>query len=217
MSESAKVPLFKKFSFGWNAFFREPVAPAVLAYSLLWFSVLSPHGVLLAAFLKDGWKLPEWAIGTFRGCGALFGLIATIVYPLVAGRLGLLRGSQAFIVLQAGAVTLALFCFLSGERSGQIGFLIFILLSRIGLYGFSLGEMQIRQVGIGPNARGKVNGFASALTGIATLALFGAGALLPSTDDFRILIFSSVAAVLFAFCIFTVWIRGKTDKRFSTD
>lgn len=217
VSESARVPFLKKLSLGWRAFFREPVAAAVLAYALLWFSVLSPHGVLLAAFLKDGWNLPEWAIGTFRGCGALFGLIATVVYPRVAQRFGLLRGSQAFIMFQAATVTLALFCFLGGGLPGQIGFLVFILLSRIGLYGFSLGEMQIRQVGITPSTRGKVNGFANALTGIATLALFGAGALLPSTDEFKILIFSSVAAVLFALCIFTFWMRGKTDMKFSTD
>lgn len=208
ISASAKMPFFKKLSLGWRTFFRQPVAPAVLAYAVLWLSALSPHGVLLTAFLKDGWRLPEWAIGTFRGFGAVFGLVATTVYPRVIGKFGLLNGSRYFILFQTTMVVAALFCFYAAGSVGQIGFLVFILFSRVGLYGFSLGEMQIRQVGISANERGEVNGFANALTGVATLALFGAGTLLPSTDDFRILIITSTTAVILAATIFCLWAKS---------
>ena len=209
VSESIRIPFFSKIARGWRAFFSEPVAMAVLAYAILWLSVLSPHGVLLTAFLIDGWALPEWAIGTFRGLGACFGLLATVLFPMITERLGLVKGSRVFILFQAVMVACALIFFLSGGIMGQVGFLACILLSRIGLYGFSQGEMQIRQVGIAPSVRGEVNGFASALTGIATLGLYGAGALLPSTADFRFLVAGSVAMVVLGAVIFFVWSSGE--------
>ena len=206
---ATKASLFAKLTGGWHAFFREPVAPAAIAYALLWLSVLSPHGVLLTAFLKDGWRLPEWSIGLFRGAGAFFGLMATAIFPRVSQKLGVVKGARAFIVFQAVMVVLALACFLSGGWTGQVGFLCFILASRIGLYGFSLGEMQIRQVGIRPEVRGEVNGFASALTGVATLGLYGAGALLPATGDFVWLVGGSVACVVLGALVFAAWSRSR--------
>lgn len=215
-SELSKKTLLQKLTGGWRAFFNEPIALASLAYAFLWLSVLSPHGVLLAAFLKDGWQLPEWAIGTFRGAGAFFGLLATILFPFVIRKFGLLKGTQGFIVYQALILILGLILFFIPGISGQIGFLICILLSRIGLYGFSLGEMQIRQIGINPNVRGEVNGFANALTGIATLFLYGAGALLPETADFKLLIVASVFFVSIGALTYILWQRkhGQTFEEY---
>lgn len=204
--DQSKKSIIEKLTGGWTAFFREPVALVTVAYAFLWLSVLSPHGVLLAGFLKDGWHLPEWAIGVFRGAGAFFGLLATAIFPWAERKWGLLVGTRNFIVYQTGTLIVALAFFFVGGLPGQIGFLIFILFSRVGLYGFSLGEMQIRQVGIAPAVRGEVNGFASALTGIATLGLYGAGTLLPSTDDFGILIVSSVAMVAVGCVVYLVWL-----------
>ncbi|MCM2282654.1 MAG: ABC transporter substrate-binding protein [Bdellovibrionaceae bacterium] len=200
-----RMSLWEKFVGGWRQFFRQPVAPAILCYAALWMSVLSPHGVLLTGFLKDGWDLDEVTIGLFRGAGAFFGLFATFVYPRVIQSKGLLRGSRGFVVFQALMVVLAVVGFFAGGRLGQIGFLVCILLSRIGLYGFSLGETQIRQVGIGADVRGEVNGFAAALTALATLGLYGAGALLPSTQDFSILVVSSALFVILAAVRFSMW------------
>lgn len=206
-SEVSKESILRQLSDGWRAFFKEPIAPVALAYSFLWLSVLSPHGVLLAGFLKDAWKLPEWAIGSFRGAGAFFGLAATIVFPYVVKKNGLKKSTQNLILFQSFMLLIGLFFFFSSQYLwGQIGFLVFILFSRIGLYGFSLGEMQIRQTGINPEVRGKVNGFASALTGVATLFLYGAGALLPKTSDFRILVIGSVLFVGLGAYTYSRWL-----------
>jgi iron-regulated transporter 1 len=207
-----KKTFLQKLTDGWATFFKEPVALAVLAYAILWLSALSPHGVLLTAFLKDGWRLPEWAIGTFRGLGAVFGLAATVIYPRIERKMGVNGGSQIFLAWQSVMLLIALACFFSASLYGQIGFLLLILFSRIGLYGFSLGEMQIRQVGIRSEVRGQVNGFANALTGIATLSLYGAGALLPTTEDFKVLVVGSVASVLIAFAVYSTWIRRFVGK-----
>ncbi len=207
-SPQTKKTMWQKLSGGWSAFFKEPVALVAIAYAFLWLSVLSPHGVLLAAYLKDGWRLPEWAIGLFRGAGAFFGLFSTVVFPWAEKRWGLLNASRNFIVYQALTLIVALVFFLTGGLSGQIGFLVFILFSRVGLYGFSLGEMQIRQIGIGPSVRGEVNGFATALTGVATLALYGSGTLLPATEDFKILIVGSVGFVIVGCLVYGAWLTG---------
>jgi iron-regulated transporter 1 len=179
----------------------------MIAYALLWLSVLSPHGVLLTAFLKDGWRTPEWMIGIFRGLGAVFGLGATVLFPVLLKRVSVERTSFIFLAFQTVAILIGLGFFLEGGDVGRIGFLIAILFSRIGLYGFSLGEMQIRQVEIAPPLRGQINGFASALTALATIGLYGAGAALPSTDDFRILVICSVTLVALALFVYWNWLR----------
>lgn len=213
-SRESKSSLLHQLTGGWRAFFKEPIAPVTLAYAFLWLSVLSPHGVLLAGFLKDAWKLPEWAIGSFRGAGAFFGLAATVVFPLVVKKRGLRKSTQSLIFFQSMMLLLGLLCFFSSDYLwGQIGFLAFILLSRIGLYGFSLGEMQIRQTGINPEVRGQVNGFASALTGVATLFLYGAGAMLPKTSDFRILVIGSVAFVCIGAFTFSRWLGRQPQEK----
>ncbi len=208
-----KETLLQQLAGGWSAFFKEPIAPVALAYAFLWLSVLSPHGVLLAGFLKDAWKLPEWGIGSFRGAGAFFGLAATIVFPVFVKKWGLLKSTKRLIQFQSLMLLCGLFCFYQSENLwGQIGFLIFILFSRIGLYGFSLGEMQVRQTRINPDVRGKVNGFASALTGVATLFLYAAGALLPKTSDFRILVIGSVLFVCIGAFTFSRWLRSQPQE-----
>ena len=213
-SIESKQSLLQKLTSGWQAFFKEPIAPVALAYAFLWLSVLSPHGVLLAGFLKDAWDLPEWAIGTFRGAGAFFGLAATIVFPLVVKKRGLKKSTQSLIIFQSLMLLLGLLCFFTSQSLwGQVGFLVFILLSRIGLYGFSLGEMQIRQTGIDPAVRGQVNGFATALTGVATLILYGVGALLPKTSDFRILVFGSVFFVCVGAFIYSRWLSRQLKEQ----
>lgn len=206
---STTKPSFFQLFRGWRTFFREPVSLAVLAYAILWLSVLSPHGVLLTAYLKDAWKLPEWIIGSFRGAGALFGLASTILFPRGVRKWGLKQASLIFLGFQSLTLIAGYILFLQNEFWGQMGFLLLILFSRIGLYGFSLGEMQIRQEGIREEVRGEVNGFANALTGVATLGLFASGVILPSTEDFQILILSSVVFVVIAFLIFLFWIKTK--------
>ena len=212
-SVESKHSLLQNLTGGWRAFFKEPIAPVALAYAFLWLSVLSPHGVLLAGFLKDAWKLPEWAIGSFRGAGAFFGLAATVVFPMIVKKRGLKKSAQTLIIFQSLMLLLGLLCFFSSQSIwGQVGFLVFILLSRIGLYGFSLGEMQIRQTGINPEVRGQVNGFASALTGVATLFLYGAGALLPKTSDFRILVVGSVVFVCIGALVYSHWLSHHPEE-----
>lgn len=205
VAEISKLSLLSKLKIGWTSFFRQPIAPSMIAYALLWLSVLSPHGVLLTGYLKAAWKMPEAEVGFFRGMGAVFGLLATAIFPIIVAKFGLIRGSRHLLTFQAITLIFAFVFYNIPTSYGQYGFLILILCSRIGLYGFSLGEMQIRQVGIAAHERGEVNGFADALTGIATLTLFIFGVLLPTTSQFSILVIGSVIFVALGCLIFWKW------------
>lgn len=212
-SEIAKRGLFKRLFEGWSEFRVQTCMPAMVAYAFLWLSVLSPHGVLLTAFLKDGWNLPEAQLGFFRGLGAVFGLLATLLFPIVTKKMGLQKSTRAFIFFQAATVTAAGLFFVVPVANGAL-FLCFILLSRIGLYGFSLGEMEIRQRMIPEGARGVVNGAASSLTGLATVVLFALGAVFSTPERFSVLVAISVAAVISGTVVYSFWVtkQGNQDQ-----
>lgn len=203
-SEIAKQGILAKLFDGWGEFRKQRAMPVMVAYAFLWLSALSPHGVLLTAFLKGGWNLPESSLGLFRGLGAVFGLFSTLLFPVVTRKLGLVRSTGAFIFYQALMVVLALVFFLNPVANGMV-FLTFILLSRIGLYGFSLGEMEIRQRMIPEGVRGVVNGAAASLTGLATVVLFALGSYFSTPDRFPVLIVISVAAVIIGAIVYASW------------
>lgn len=207
-----KKPLREQLLGGWPEFRRQPIFLAMVCYSILWLSVLSPHGVLLTAFLKSGWQLPESIIGLFRGLGAIFGLMATLLFPWVVARYRLIDGARKFIQFQAVMVTLSALLFFIPHDWAKLGFLLFILLSRIGLYGFSLAEGQMRQLYIPETKRGAVNGTATALNNLATLILLGLGTIVPPGENFFLLILLSLVAVLTACFGYSLWRPQLSDK-----
>jgi iron-regulated transporter 1 len=204
VSSSAKTSLFHQLAGGWRDFLMQPSAAAMVSYALLWLTILSPHGVLLASWLKTQWDLPEAAIGAFRGLGAVFGLLATLAFPRALTKLSLVAATRLFIVWEALCLLGAAVAFSRGEAA-LLWFAGFVLLSRIGLYGFSLGETEIRQLTIQPEVRGRVNGFAQALTSLATLGVYGSGAVLDAPSDFSVLVYGSVAFVCLGALSFCLW------------
>ncbi len=179
---------------------NKPYSLVIVAYAFLWLSVLSPHGVLLTSYLKDGGKISEFSIGIFRGLGAFFGLIPTFIFPALREKYGLILSSKFFLGFQLLCITLTTLFFYSS--SNIYFFLLFILLSRIGLYGFSIGETEMRQILIPKELRGEVNGIANSTTSMATLCLFLFGIIIGDTQNFDMMIFMSLAAVIISFGLF---------------
>jgi iron-regulated transporter 1 len=194
---------------GWAEFVKQPAALSMVAFALLWLSVLSPHGILLASYLKSERSVSEAALGVWRGFGALFGVFATVLFPSFVKRIGLLSSARMFIVFQASAVLAAAAFFLLGA-SFQWYFFGVVLLSRIGLYGFSIGESEIRQRSISEGQRGQINGVAQSLTTLATLALYGMGAALSGNQSFLWLVVISACSVTAAAAVFWIWSRGRS-------
>lgn len=187
---------------GYKHFVQEPIAPVILITSLIWVSVLSPHGLLLTAFLKSGWDLSEPVIGVFRGLGALFGLSATFIYPVIHVKKGTLQTGKFFISTQSIMLILSLIFFIIEDGWARYLFMTFLLLSRIGLYGFSLAETQLRQVHIPINVRGRLNGLSTSLNHLMTLIIYGLGIIFSETNEFVYLVFISVVAVSLAALLF---------------
>ena len=199
---------------GWAEFVKQPAALSMIAFALLWLSVLSPHGVLLTSYLKSERGVSEAALGIWRGFGALFGVFATVVFPSFVKRLGLLPSARVFIAFQAFAVMAATAFFLLGA-SFQWYFFGAVLLSRIGLYGFSNGESEIRQRSISQGQRGQINGVAQSLTTVATITLYGLGSILTGNQAFYWLVVISACFVTAAAAVFWIWSRGRSANSLS--
>jgi iron-regulated transporter 1 len=201
--------IIKALTSGWTEFVKHPAALSMTAFALLWLSVLSPHGVLLTSFLKSERGVSEAALGIWRGFGALFGVFATLLFPYFVKRIGLLPSARGFVIFQACAVIAATAYFLLGA-SFQWYFFGAVLLSRIGLYGFSIGESEIRQRSISEGQRGQINGVAQSLTTLATLALYGMGTALSGNQSFFWLVVISACSVTAAAAVFSIWSRGRS-------
>lgn len=179
---------------------NEPYALIIISYAFLWLSALSPHGVLLTSYLKDGTKLSEMEIGLFRGFGAIFGLIPTFLFAQMKSKFSLVQTSKIFIWFQTICVICCLISFFCAQNIYV--FLVLILLSRIGLYGFSIGETEIRQHLIPLNLRGEVNGIANSTTSMATLILFAFASIFGSIAQFGIMVGFSVLSVVASLVVF---------------
>jgi iron-regulated transporter 1 len=186
----------------WVEFFREPAVLSMIAWALVWLTVISPHGVLLTTWLLQNWNLSEVLLGVFRGLGAVFGLLATLAFPKIAAKVGLVRAAAFFVVWQAMCLLVAGAAFSIGV-SAHWWFIAAVLFSRIGLYGFSLGETEIRQRFV--QRRGVVSGQVNALTTAATLLVFGAGSMFTDQENFKWLIWGSVGAVGLAALLQVIW------------
>ena len=189
---------------GWQEFLRQPAAGSMISYSLLWLTILSPHGVLLTGWLTANWNVSELAVGIFRGMGAIFGLLATVLFPVAIRYFSLVSATRLFILWEAFCLVGAGCAFALGQDAVML-FAALILLSRIGLYGFSLGETEIRQISIPAESKGRVNGFAQSLTSLATIGVYAAGTGVVNGRGFNVLVFASIGFVVLGAALFFWW------------
>jgi iron-regulated transporter 1 len=208
------LSMLQKYRAGFRAFFKHKLTVPILAYTMLWFSVLSPHGVLLTTFLKGGWNIPEQDLGIFRGLGAVFGVSATLMFPFLVKKFKLIGAAGGLIVLQATAVSIAAAAYMT--NSSHWYFFSAILISRIGLYGFSQGEMELRQRWCADGEKGQINGFASAMNNSATLLLLLAGTFFTNPDDFVILVVGSAFFVCLGAVMFLMWAWQHRHEKLSS-
>lgn len=207
--------LAKKIQASWKTARSSPVFWLFVSSSLLWLSALSPHGVLLTSYLKVGWSFSELELGVLRGLGAGFGFAATLLFAQLTRRIDLLSRGRLFVLLQTTLLIAGLPFFFFGDQSRTFGwvFLGSLLFSRIGLYGFGLAEVELRQRMIPEGQRGLLNGFAQSMTTLASLILFGLGSLFADTHMFHILVFVSVISVATSSVIFFIWSGRVREER----
>lgn len=204
LEKMASNPI-QEFKAGFQEFKKQSFVVPMVANAFLWLSVLSPHGVLLAGYLKDSGHISELSISIFRGLGAFFGMIPTFIFPILIKKFDLVKTSKILLGFQTLCVLIGASAFQFGGQHALPIFLLMILLSRIGLYGFSIAESEARQLYIPVNLRGRINGVGVSLTSFATLILFGVGTFLSRSSDFSILVWMSALSVLIGFIILLKW------------
>ncbi|KAN0031627.1 hypothetical protein ACTFIV_005492 [Dictyostelium citrinum] len=200
---------------GWIVFQRQSVFLVILAYCLLWFTILSPHDSILTAYLSNkGYSYIELSV--FRGLGAIFGLGSTLLYNrLLKSRRAFkdnMNKLSLFYILEEGIFVLICGFFLASSTNWlKYIFMASIILSRCGLYGFEITEIHYVQRLVHHSERGLVSGVESSLCSLAVLIMFIISSSLQSTNNFFILIWVSISFVLAGGLSFFIWFLKYND------
>jgi len=171
-----------------------------IAFTCLFFTVLSPSG-LLSAWLRSRGVQPS-AIAVFRAASQLTGCLGTLLAPAVIQHRSVPR---AGVLLQRGqlaaiAVAAAVFCGMSTARAWtrvqpEAVFMAALALSRVGLWGFDLCERQLLQTAAERRTAVLLFSFEKALTEVAGLCMLAVSLRFSAPSQFGTLVGLSVAAV----------------------
>ncbi|KAK5583012.1 hypothetical protein RB653_004602 [Dictyostelium firmibasis] len=201
---------------GWIVFQRQSVFLVILAYCLLWFTILSPHDSILTAYLSNkGYSYIELSV--FRGLGAIFGLGSTLVYNRLLKSKSIFKNNMnklsLFYILEEGAFVLVSGLFFASSSSNLLKYIFMasIILSRCGLYGFEITEIHYVQRLVHHSERGLVSGVESSLCSLAVLIMFVISSSIQSTNNFFILIWVSISFVLAGGLSFFIWFLKYND------
>jgi len=207
--------IIKSLTTGWVLFIQQIIALVIVANACLWLTILSPHDIVMTAWLKSNplnTNIETYQIGIFRALGAGFGIMATILFPIIHNRVGLITASKIFITWEAVTLILALLAY---YFVGLWGFLALILLSRVGLYGWDVGQVEVLQIGIPESVRGTINAIDGSFTKLATLLTVVAGFALPDPQTFYILIWASVISICSGAILFWYWTFSERGAKFN--
>ena len=204
---SSQKNAFSTFVRGFRGLFGHKVLLASIAYSSLWCSVLD-NGALMTAYLV--WRNVELdVIGTWRGIGAIFGLVGTLLFPrlmkLFGGsyeKSGLVSLWIFWLLLSPGLIAF----FVSGQSvASDYTVMISMAVSRIGLWSFDLAETQIMQTYIVEEERGILNSTQTSLYQAFYVLMQLGGIIFSHPSQFSVLVYISIFVVLGACCLYTYW------------
>ena len=201
-------PFYSLFR-GWRLFTQQPIVLVTFSFTMLWLTILSPHDPVFTAYLMFA-GYPDWELGIFRAIGAVAGVIAAFLFPAIARGLGLQKSMLFFIfeegvMVAAAGVTLWLNLHGYAPEVMRYLFLVFVVLSRPGLYGFEVGEIQVMQQGVPENIRGSVSSVESSLTALAALIFFIPPIFVSNPQDFVYLIWASIGCINVGSLLFAIW------------
>jgi len=80
-----------------------------------------------------------------------------------------------------------------------------VTLSRCGLYGFEIGEVQMLQQGIPVAQRGEVNSVEGSLTSMASLIVYVSGLVVSNPKYFIGMVWGSVFFIVAGMVVYLVW------------
>jgi len=173
----------------------------VVAYVILYVSVISPSGLTVAWLRANGVTIAGTA--ALRSAVQVAGFCGTVVAPSLIRATGLVRA--AVTAQGAQAVFVGVACLACLAQAVQ-PFMVGLVMSRLGLWAYDLCERQLVQGGVGASGgspRGTQMVFAAErcgtqLMGLATSIL---AMLLSSTEQYYVLVLISTTAVLTSHCL----------------
>ncbi|GAA5945807.1 hypothetical protein JCM10213_002736 [Rhodosporidiobolus nylandii] len=188
----------------WLAFITAPVFFSSLAISLLYLTVLSFEGSMLA-YLKSHSYADSYVAG-MRGIGVVTGLMGTILMPVLEKQIGLVRAGSWSIISEVVTLVPALLAFFVGAPpDGKQGpayndALLFtgMALSRVGLWAFDLCQLKELQQALEHHPRkNSIMGLQFSLQNMLDLVKYVVTIVLSRPSQFK-------WAVVISFCSFAL-------------
>jgi len=208
-------PWAKAFN-DWPTFARHPsgVPLLVASYALLYFTVLSPHGVVLTAYLQTRRLSPTW-LSAFRAAGAASGMLGMWAFRIG----GAMFGPRGFAFVQISLLGVCVFVASiifgvggigaqeGGASAAMLVFLAAVVVSRFGLYGFDVALLTLEQMNVDERHRGLVGAVESSLCALGTMCVFLATLWTASTDatSFGVLVYLSAGFVCLGAMSYGCW------------
>jgi len=186
---------------------RSPMLLPVIAVVLLYFNVMGSSSMFLAWLRSQG--LPEDEVGLARSAGAIAGVTGTLLFPLVSGMWGVAKTSWGCLLIEGTSLTVAMIFFsaMPTIRSWLgLCFLVCVVMSRLGLYAFDIGQSQILQTGTPPRLRGLINAQEQSLIAAQSLILSIACAIWNKPSQFGGLALTSTVCCLMGLLCMTVYL-----------
>lgn len=146
-----------------TCYFSQTAAPAAFALAVIYFTVLD-FGALMTAYLKLR-GLDAAYLGAARGVGAIFGVVASVTFPLFRRCMQLKPSALAAIWIQLVCISPSLAVLVwpfhdTANRAVIASWLLIagVITSRFGLWLFDLSVSQIMQETVPEHERGVVGG-----------------------------------------------------------
>ena len=189
-----------------ESYFSEPASRAGIPLSLLYMSCMT-LGMLMTAYMKSI-GMSEVALSVMRAGGAISGVSATIIHPIVhkrvrsLPRLGMFGVWQLQVCILIGA--LATMPFFPMPTPLRIPVLcVAIVLSRYGLWSFDVATVQIFQERVPLHKMGRFNGVQESLNSASEITMALLAMVLHSPSQFWILALISLSSITSAALLFT--------------
>ena len=186
-------------------YLQHPVFLASLSFCMLFMTVLD-NGTLITSYLT--WRSVNASIlGIQRGMGAVVGLAGTFAFMHLTSKGGVEKVGLAsiwlFALTMAPSVVILL---LFGEnRTSDYALIGGMIFSRAALWIFDLAERQLMQERVEESSRGVMNSMQVATYQTLYCVIQVCGMIFSDPSQFLILAIISLAGLLLAAAVYTLW------------
>lgn len=178
---------FQLLPYSFQVYFgQQPICWAGFSLSLLYLNVVLTFGGIMTAYLV--WRgMGMGAIGFWRGVSSAAGLSGTVVYHVMASRVGLVDVGMMSVVFQFLCLSACYASLFVKNDSVSFAMLIAgVCFSRAGLWVFDIAVTQLMQQHIPAPIRGLVGGVQQSLNAFFTLGAFSLGLFLSDPKYFHV-------------------------------